>query len=201
MYNSCTVGAPGIWARAIRVFIEGIVAFGLGAFIYVGHLSFQVCAFGANLNAFMVLFFSGTWTVPVPGPPLPYDPAAVSTGKGILRSMRPEVRSCSRISSLNNHPAFLPTNRAGTYCNLLGVDRASPRSALGNILNVCPIRFPALPQQISHQRRYEPCSFLILSLLMSYSVCLLFHVFFFLLKRHLYSTVYIFLSSVSIIEI
>jgi len=43
MYNSCTVGAPGIWARAIRVFIEGIVAFGLGAFIYgLGRCLFPV---------------------------------------------------------------------------------------------------------------------------------------------------------------
>jgi hypothetical protein len=36
MHEPCSVGAPGIWARAIRVFIEGVVAFGLGAFIYVG---------------------------------------------------------------------------------------------------------------------------------------------------------------------
>jgi len=35
MQDSCSVGAPGTWARAIRVFIEGIVAFGLGGFIYV----------------------------------------------------------------------------------------------------------------------------------------------------------------------
>ncbi|KAI0287923.1 hypothetical protein BC826DRAFT_1041647 [Russula brevipes] len=34
MHSSCSVEAPGTWARAIRVFIEGIVAFGLGAFIY-----------------------------------------------------------------------------------------------------------------------------------------------------------------------
>ena len=111
MHNSCTMGAPGIWARAIRVFIEGVVAFGLGGFIYVGHLSFRDCAFRANLNTFF--FFSGTRTVPFPGP-FPYGPAAFSTGKGILKSMRPEVRSCSRISSLNNHLAFLPTVRAHT---------------------------------------------------------------------------------------
>jgi hypothetical protein len=45
MYDSCIVGAPGIWARGIRVFIEGIVAFGLGGFLYVGapHLSFLDC--------------------------------------------------------------------------------------------------------------------------------------------------------------
>ena len=36
MQNSCSVGAPGTWARAGRVFIEGVVAFGLGGFIYVG---------------------------------------------------------------------------------------------------------------------------------------------------------------------
>lgn len=40
MYNSCVVGAPGIWARGIRVFIEGIVAFGLGGFLYVGIFPF-----------------------------------------------------------------------------------------------------------------------------------------------------------------
>jgi len=43
MHNSCVVGAPGIWARAIRVFIEGIVAFGLGGFIYgLGRYLFPV---------------------------------------------------------------------------------------------------------------------------------------------------------------
>lgn len=35
MYGTCSVGAPGIMARGIRVFIEGVVAFGLGGFIYV----------------------------------------------------------------------------------------------------------------------------------------------------------------------
>jgi hypothetical protein len=34
--DSCSVGAPGIWAHSIRAFIEGIVVFALGAFIYVG---------------------------------------------------------------------------------------------------------------------------------------------------------------------
>ena len=46
MHNSCVVGAPGIWARAIRVFIEGIVAFGLGGFIYVGNFSFWIVRSG-----------------------------------------------------------------------------------------------------------------------------------------------------------
>jgi hypothetical protein len=40
MYDTCAVGAPGTWARGIRVFIEGIVAFGLGGFIYVGIFPF-----------------------------------------------------------------------------------------------------------------------------------------------------------------
>jgi len=35
MQDSCSVGAPGTWARAFRVFIEGVVAFGLGGLIYV----------------------------------------------------------------------------------------------------------------------------------------------------------------------
>jgi len=34
MQDSCSIGAPGTWARAFRVFIEGVVAFGLGGFIY-----------------------------------------------------------------------------------------------------------------------------------------------------------------------
>ena len=48
-HNSCIVGAPGIWARAIRVFIEGIVAFGLGGFIYVGKISFWIVHSGLTL--------------------------------------------------------------------------------------------------------------------------------------------------------
>jgi hypothetical protein len=36
MQSSCSVRAPGIWAHAGRVFIEGLVAFALGASIYVG---------------------------------------------------------------------------------------------------------------------------------------------------------------------
>ena len=36
MQDSCSVGAPGTWARAFRVFVEGVVAFGLGGLIYVG---------------------------------------------------------------------------------------------------------------------------------------------------------------------
>jgi len=35
MQYSCNVGAPGIWAHAGRVFIEGIAVFALGASIYV----------------------------------------------------------------------------------------------------------------------------------------------------------------------
>jgi hypothetical protein len=41
MYGTCAVGAPGIMARGIRVFIEGVVAFGLGGFIYVGIFLFR----------------------------------------------------------------------------------------------------------------------------------------------------------------
>jgi hypothetical protein len=40
MQQPCSVGAPGTWARAFRVFVEGIVAFGLGGVIYVGVFSF-----------------------------------------------------------------------------------------------------------------------------------------------------------------
>ena len=41
-HYSCNVGAPGIWAHAGRVFIEGIVVFALGASIYVGVNIFRV---------------------------------------------------------------------------------------------------------------------------------------------------------------
>ncbi|KAI0303385.1 hypothetical protein B0F90DRAFT_1367097 [Multifurca ochricompacta] len=40
MYDSCSIGAPGTWARAIRVFIEGVVAFSLGGSIYLVVLPF-----------------------------------------------------------------------------------------------------------------------------------------------------------------
>ena len=77
--------------------------------------------------------------------PLPYGPPAISTGKGIHMSMRPEVRSCSRIS-LNNLPAFLPTVRAHITC---WTWTASLRSALGNMLNVCSSPLPrSLPPGI-----------------------------------------------------
>jgi len=34
MHEPCSVGAPGVWARAGRVFIEGVVAFGLAGLIH-----------------------------------------------------------------------------------------------------------------------------------------------------------------------
>ena len=83
MHNSCTMGAPGIWARAIRVFIEGVVAFGLGGFIYVGHLSFWDCALGANLKTFLCSFFQGLGRCLFPIRSrtvlLPFPPEKVST--------------------------------------------------------------------------------------------------------------------------
>jgi hypothetical protein len=57
MYDTCAVGAPGTWARGIRVFIEGIVAFGLGGFIYVGIFPFWTGAYGANFECFIRVFF------------------------------------------------------------------------------------------------------------------------------------------------
>jgi len=42
MQDACSVGAPGTWARAFRVFLEGIVAFGLGGFIYVSIKNFSL---------------------------------------------------------------------------------------------------------------------------------------------------------------
>ena len=35
MRGTCSAEAPGTWGRALRVFIEGIVAFGLAGCIYV----------------------------------------------------------------------------------------------------------------------------------------------------------------------
>jgi len=69
MHDSCTVGAPGIWARGIRVFIEGIVAFGLGGFIYgLGRCLFPVHQSRAVL--------------------LPFPPEKASSGPGDLKSDR-----------------------------------------------------------------------------------------------------------------
>jgi len=56
MYDTCAVGAPGIWARGIRVFIEGIVAFALGGFLYVSLFSSRLGA-GLTLNALSGFFF------------------------------------------------------------------------------------------------------------------------------------------------
>jgi hypothetical protein len=39
MQQPCSIGAPGIWARTFRVFVEGVVAFGLGGVLYVGAIS------------------------------------------------------------------------------------------------------------------------------------------------------------------
>ena len=93
MHDSCVVGAPGIWARAIRVFIEGLVAFGLGGLIYVRHLFFVGCRFGANINALSLrICFAGTRALPVPSPSIPSDTAAVSGGKSVFGPRRPKVR-------------------------------------------------------------------------------------------------------------
>ena len=88
--------------------------------------------------------------------PLPYGPPAISTGKGIHMSMRPEVRSCSRIS-LNNRPVFLLTVRTHITC---WTWTASLRSALGNMLNVCSSPLPrSLPPGIPPESDlfYMPC--------------------------------------------
>ncbi len=56
MHGTCAIGAPGTWARGIRVFIEGIVAFGLGGFIYVG-ISFRDWAFRLDCLSYHPVFF------------------------------------------------------------------------------------------------------------------------------------------------
>jgi hypothetical protein len=51
MYDTCAVGAPGTWAHGIRVFIEGIVAF--GGFIYVGSFFSGVGRMGLTFECFI----------------------------------------------------------------------------------------------------------------------------------------------------
>lgn len=80
MQNSCSVGAPGTWARAGRVFIEGVVAFGLGGFIYVGIKVLRL--------RFIILRLTGAGPMSVPN--LPFTPGiiAIRTRKGGTYSSR-----------------------------------------------------------------------------------------------------------------
>jgi hypothetical protein len=84
MRDSCVVGAPGIWARAIRVFIEGLVAFELGGLAYVGQFFFVV---GPGLTEMLL---KGTRALPVPSPSI-----SPSDSAGVFGSRRPKVRHCS----------------------------------------------------------------------------------------------------------
>ena len=81
MQNSCSVGAPGTWARAGRVFIEGVVAFGLGGFIYVGIKVLRRLRF-------IILRLTGAGPMSVPN--LPFTPGilAVCTRKSATYSPR-----------------------------------------------------------------------------------------------------------------
>ena len=86
MQNSCSVNAPGTWARAGRVFIEGVVAFGLGGFIYVG---IKV------LRRLRFIFLRLTGAGPMSVPNLPFTPSsfAVRTRKSATYSpVRRQVR-------------------------------------------------------------------------------------------------------------
>jgi hypothetical protein len=82
MQDSCSVGAPGIWARAFRVFIEGVVAFGLGGLIYVG-IKFILTAF----HHFTVLL-AGTGQMAIPEPPSAPGSIAVRPRKGAIYSVK-----------------------------------------------------------------------------------------------------------------
>lgn len=91
MHDSCAVGAPGIWARAIRVFIEGLVAFGLGGLIYVRHFS-TVVGSGLTLILYPFVFVLqalGRYLFPVHQSRLillPFPAEKASLGPGALMS-------------------------------------------------------------------------------------------------------------------
>jgi len=76
MQDSCSVGAPGTWARAFRVFIEGVVAFGLGGVIYVG-IKFILSAFH-HLTVLLV----GAGQMAIPEPPSAPGSVAIRSRKG-----------------------------------------------------------------------------------------------------------------------
>jgi hypothetical protein len=90
MQDSCSVGSPGIWARAFRVFIEGVVAFGLGGFIYVG-VKFILTAF----HHFTV-FLAGAGQISIPEPPSASGRVAIRSRKGAIYSL--QVQRSRRIS-------------------------------------------------------------------------------------------------------
>jgi hypothetical protein len=89
MGDSCSVGAPGTWARALRVFIEGIVAFGLGGVIYVGTFPFcfRVSVFDADEHFSAPFCILVIGPVSVPQPPLASCTITVLTRKGAARSI------------------------------------------------------------------------------------------------------------------
>ena len=80
MHGSCSNGAPGIWARATRVFIEGVVAFGLGGFIYVG-------IFPLGLIGDLGIP-SGTGPLSIPAHPLTSGAVTFSARKGANGTIR-----------------------------------------------------------------------------------------------------------------
>jgi hypothetical protein len=86
MQDSCSVGAPGTWARAFRVIIEGIVAFGLGSIIYVG---INQCF----PNAFRHLRYAGIGSMSIPNA---YTSGiiTVSSRKATICSLRWSCRIC-----------------------------------------------------------------------------------------------------------
>lgn len=74
---------------------------------------------GLTLNIYPGgVFLTGTRTLSVPGTPLPSGTTAVSTGKSVIRSRRPQVRWCSRIclGAVRNNRHRISSNRASTWC-------------------------------------------------------------------------------------
>ena len=96
MQNTCSVGAPGTWARAGRVFIEGVVAFGLGGVIYVG-TKVKVLRL-----PFIILRLTGAGPMFVPN--LPFTPGviAVHTRKGATCASRRHQVRWDRGVGINN---------------------------------------------------------------------------------------------------
>ena len=96
MQNTCSVGAPGTWARAGRVFIEGVVAFGLGGFIYVG-IKVKVL----RLH-FTILRLTGAGPVSVPKLPFTSGIIAIHARKGATYSPSRHQVQWGRGVSMNN---------------------------------------------------------------------------------------------------
>ena len=87
MREPCISEAPGTWGRAIRVFIEGIVAFGLAGSIYVS-ISPILTSWMKNDSIFLRLGISGSRAVPAPSPATLTSGIAISPRKEVACSIK-----------------------------------------------------------------------------------------------------------------